>query len=57
MFLYTESVTDQTDHFANTFVRKNVAHGYGVLRPYDFQTFTADAILLAKSSVRKGIFY
>ena len=25
--LYAESVADQTDHFANVFVRENVAYG------------------------------
>ena len=29
--LYAESVADQTDHFANVFVRKNVAYGYVVV--------------------------
>ena len=28
MTLNTESVADQTDHFANVFVRENVAYGY-----------------------------
>ena len=28
MTLYTESVADQTDHFADTFVCENVAYGY-----------------------------
>ena len=27
-WLYTERVADQTDHFANAFVRENVAYGY-----------------------------
>ena len=27
MTLYTESVADQTDHFANVFVRENLAYG------------------------------
>ena len=31
MTLYTESVTDQTDHFADVFVHENVAYGYDVL--------------------------
>ena len=29
--LYTESVADQTDHFADVFVRENVAYGYDVV--------------------------
>ena len=31
MTLYTESVADQTDHFAVVFVRENVAYGYDVV--------------------------
>ena len=27
---FIESVADQTDHFANAFVRENVAYGYDV---------------------------
>ena len=30
MTLYTESVAVQTDHFADGFVRENVAYCYGV---------------------------
>ena len=29
--LYEESAAGQTDHFADTFVRKNVPHGYDVV--------------------------
>ena len=28
MALYTENIADQTDHFADVFVRENVAYGY-----------------------------
>ena len=31
MALYTESVADQTDHFPNAFVRKNIVYGYEVV--------------------------
>ena len=31
MKLYTESIEDHTDHFADTFVSENVAYGYGVV--------------------------
>ena len=31
MTLYTESVTDQIDHFADVFVHENVAYGYDVV--------------------------
>ena len=40
--LYTESIADQTDHFADVFVRENVAYGYDVRKD------TADAILFFK---------
>ena len=32
MTLYTESVADQTDHFADVFVRENVAYVYDAVR-------------------------
>ena len=31
MALYAESTTDQTDHFANAFVRENFANCYDVV--------------------------
>ena len=31
MTLYTENIADQTDHFADVFVRENVAYGYDVM--------------------------
>ena len=31
MTLYTESILGQNDHFADVFVRKNVAYGYEVV--------------------------
>ena len=31
MTLYTASVVDQTDHFADVFVRENVVYGYDVV--------------------------
>ena len=31
MKLYAESAADQTDHFAEAFVRENVDHGYDVV--------------------------
>ena len=52
-----ESVVAVTDHFADAFVRKNVARVYMTLwRRNDVRKFDADAILFEKSSVRKGIF-
>ena len=52
-----ESVAVVTDHFANAFVRENVAHVYMTLwRRNDVRKFDAGAILFEKSSVRKWIF-
>ena len=31
MTLYAESAADLTEHFADAFVRENVAHNYGVV--------------------------
>ena len=31
MTLYTESLADQTDHFAYVFVRENAAYGYDIV--------------------------
>ena len=31
MTLYTESIADQTNHFADAFVSENVAYGYGLV--------------------------
>ena len=47
MMLYTESVADQTDHFADVFDRENVAYGY------DVQKYTAVAILFRKIQSKK----
>ena len=52
-----ESAAAVTDHFADVFVRENVARVYMALwRRNDVRKFDADAILFEKSSVRKGIF-
>ena len=52
-----ESVAAVTDHFADAFVRKNVACVYMTLwRRNDVRKFVADAIFFEKSSVNKGIF-
>ena len=47
MTLYTESITDQTDHFAHDFVRGNDVYGY------DVQKYTAGAILLREIMCKK----
>ena len=53
MALYTKSIADQTDHFADVFVRENVAYGYDVMT---FECLQPTPFSLEKSSVRKGIF-
>ena len=53
MTLYTESVADQTDHFADVFVCENVVYRHDVLK---FESLHPTPFCLEKSSVRKGIF-
>ena len=50
MTLYTESVADQTDHFAVVFVRETVANGYDVVT---FENTQPTPFCLEKSSGRK----
>ena len=50
MTLYTESVADQTDHFAVVFVRENVAYGYDVVT---FENTQPTPFCIEKSGVRK----
>ena len=50
MTLYTERIADQTDHFADVFVRENVAYG---LWRYDVRKYTADAILFREIQCKK----
>ena len=47
MTLYKERIADQTDHFADVFVRENVAYGY------DVRKYTADAILFREIQCKK----
>ena len=35
MMLYTESIADQTDHFADAFIRVNFTYGYDVRKKRD----------------------
>ena len=49
MTLYTESAADQTDHFANVFVRENVVHGYDVMT---FESTQPTPFCLENSSVK-----
>ena len=51
MTLYTESVADQTDHFADVFVCENAAYGYDVVMA--FESTQPTPFCLEKSSVRK----
>ena len=53
MTLYTESVADQTAHFADAFVREHVAHGYDVVTMLWPSKFTADAILFREIQCKK----
>ena len=50
MTLYTERIADQTDHFADVFVRENVAYAYDVMT---FESTQPTPFCLEKSSVRK----
>ena len=54
MTLYTESVADQTDHFADALVRENVAFGCDVVMT--FENLQLMPFCLEKSRVSKGIF-
>ena len=47
MTLYTESIADQTDHFADVFVREKVEYGY------DGRNYLANAILFREIQCKK----
>ena len=51
MTLHTESIADQTDHFADIFVRENIAHDYEVVTKDG--KYTADAILFREIRCKK----
>ena len=55
MMLYTESVADQTDHFAKVFVCGNIAYGCcdDVMA---FESLHLTPFCLEKSSVKNGYF-
>ena len=53
MMLYTESVVDQTDHFADAFVHENFAYSYDDMW---FESLQPTSFCLEKSSARKWIF-
>ena len=56
MTYYTESVADQTDHFANAFVRENVVYSYDVVVKLWLGSLQPTPFCLEKFSVRNGIF-
>ena len=49
-----ESIADQTDHFADAFVRENIAYDYDFVTM--FKTIQPTSFCLEKSIVRKRIF-
>ena len=51
MTLYTESVAEQTGHFADVFVREDVAYGNDVVTTFERTQLTS--FCLEKSSERK----
>ena len=53
MTLYTESVADQTDHFADVFVLENVAYGNDAVTTFDARKYTVDAILFREIHCKK----
>ena len=54
MTLYVEGAEDQTDHFADAFVRENVTNGYDVVTT--FESLQSTLFCLEKFSVGKVIF-
>ena len=54
MTLYAESAADQTDHFANAFVCKSIAHCYDAVMT--FESLQSMPFCLEKFSERKEIF-
>ena len=52
LYMFMESIADQTDHFADAFVNKNVAYGCDLITMLVSLRMTQ--FCLEKSSVRKG---
>ena len=50
MTLYVESIADQTDHFADVFVHKNIVYSYDEVI---LSKFTTDAILFREIQYKK----
>ena len=53
MTLYTESVADQTDHFADVFVREDVAWLMTFCGRSGVRKYTADAILFREIQYKR----
>ena len=53
MALHVNIFAALTDHFADTFVRENVARVFGVVVRYDVRKFDADAILYRDTRCKK----
>ena len=53
MTLYRESVADQTDHFANVFVREDVVYAYDVVTLLCRSKYTADVILFRETQSKR----
>ena len=53
MLLHVNIFAALTDHFADPFVRKNVARVFDVVVHYDVQSFDADAILYGDTHCKK----
>ena len=56
MTLFTESVVDQTDHFADAFVHEKVAYVDDVVTVLCNSKVYSQPFCLEKSSVCKGVF-
>ena len=50
---YTESIADQTDHFADVLVRKTLHTVMTFWRRYDIRKYTADVILFKEIQCKK----
>ena len=54
MTLYAESAVDQTEYFADAFVRENFVHNYDIVTT--FESLQSTPFCLEKFSLRKWIF-
>ena len=53
MTLYTESIADKTDHFADVLFAKTLRTVMMIWRRYDVLKYTADAILFREIQCQK----